>query len=465
MAIGQTTEAEIQAMITNVVDILEKIRVQADVWAAPEGPFDVLIKSLEGNFAPETATAVASLRSQVSDLLTAGVAQSLLLPLIREYMQFISEDGTVTTANTAGAPEEMMSALFQHMINNALTVESRAITYDTTTTKTTTTEGGTSFGTGDIKRLTVDEHGIGYDLESCTIERKNFVCVRDQNTGVKEEAEVFEVRGEVVSFDQMGRNTAGVSGQLGSGFLGTIGALNAGNGNSGSLLRNSSFSDFNSANTNRFDGWAPTYGASAVAADVTQDTTNTYRQFPGSSTSASMKIAMDSSGDSIIHTQVIADMSVSQLDPNVPYFLRIMWNGTVGSAVGGTIKLRLGSTEVTVSVAQSNWQELLIPADKDTWTRNFNQDDFGIDIEWDAGTSGFLLIDDVLFAPYTLIGGTYWAIRQVHATAPLPWLLDDLLHVTDTGGAPATGEIQYWLYRSGLGYLPGAATNSWSDPS
>lgn len=466
---GTPTEAEIQSMITNCVDILEKHRVYSDATATAAGELDVLEQSLEGEYGPRIAEVSAGFRAGLSDLVSDGQALAFLEPLIFEYAKFISDNPGSGTGSGSGADDAffLMGALYEHMVNNSLTVESRAITYDSTAT-TSNGFGGAVVGTGAIQRLTVDSHAN--NMEAAAVEKKVFRCFEDQNTGAKEEGELFSVMGEAPSQDFLGKNIADVLGQLGNGDLGTIRSLNAGTGTGGSLLNNSSFSTFDSTATPKFSGWAQTItGTTAAVGDITQSTgtavTDYYRSYPNASTDAALKITGGGSADDLyIFTQTLADMRVASVDANTPYFLRLMYKSD-GTAVG-TLKLRLGSTEVTVTVAGTTWLELLIPADKDTWARNFNQDGFGIDIEWaSTAAGGVLLIDDVIFAPYTLIDGTYWAIRQTHATGPLPWLRDDTLELTDTGGAPATAEIQYWLYRSGLGYLPSTTgTPTWTEP-
>ena len=46
-------------------------------------------------------------------------------------------------------------------------------------------------------------------------------------------------------------------------------------------------------------------------------------------------------------------------------------------------------------------------------------------------------------------------------------MVDDTLLFTDYGGEPSMGEIQYWLFRSGLGYLPQVTndTETFEDPT
>lgn len=468
---GTPTEAEIQAIITNSVDILEKHRVYSDATATASGELDVLEQSLEGEYAPGLANVAADFRAGLSNLVTQGQALAFFEPLLFEYAKFISDNPGSGTGAGSGSTDviSIMRALYEHMINNTLTVESRAITYDTSAT-TSDGFGGSIIGTGAIQRLTVDSHA--HNLEACAVEKKIFRCVSDQNTGTKEDAELFSIMGEAPSQDALGKNAADVLGQLGNGaFSGGISSLNAGTGPSGSKLNNSSFSTFDSGATPRFSQWAQTIaGSTAAAGDITQSTgtavTNYYRSHPNASLNAALKITGGGSGDdSYTFTQTLSAMRLSSVDSDTPYFLRIMYKSD-GTAVG-TLKLRLGSTEDTVTVSGTTWKELLITADKDTWTRNFNQDGFGIDIEWEStAAGGVLLIDDAIFAPYTEIDGTFWAFRQTHATAPLPWLLDDTLELTDTGGAPGTAEIQYWLYRAGLGYLPHTTgTPTWTEPA
>jgi hypothetical protein len=88
-----------------------------------------------------------------------------------------------------GAPysnaADIMITLRERFDANTLSVESRAITYDTSATA-----GAGNVGNGVCSRLTVDE--FGYNLEACTVEKKTLRCRADQNSGAKEFAEEFE---------------------------------------------------------------------------------------------------------------------------------------------------------------------------------------------------------------------------------------------------------------------------------
>ena len=158
--------------------------------------------------------------------------------------------------------------------------------------------------------------------------------------------------------------------------------------------------------------------------------------------------------------QTVANMRVNRLDPEVPYFFRIMVHK--GTASDGNIVIRMGSISVTTAVSglSSGWNEITTNPDttaanqKKHWFRQFNQDPMDVEIEW-SGASGTnsLYIDDAIFCQWDKIDGTYWVIRGANASHA-SWLVDDTLEFTDTGGAPATGKIQWWNFISGLGYLP-----------
>jgi len=461
---GEPNEASIQAQLVAAVDILETARLHADgTMAGAGGLFDTLIQALEGEYTPEALSgAVARLRSAYSSIIDPGAASEFLTPILYEYGAFMSRDASLGYGAGYRDVADLFTALYEWFVDKSLTVESRAITFDTSVTASRAA-GAT------LTRLTEDADG--FNMEACHVEKKTFRCRTDQNNGAQEWAEVFEFLGTQASQDALLRASFG-SGESSRSFLT---CANAGTGNGGSLLNNASFSDYDATEADeRFDGWAQTYGGAAVDADVTQDTVNYYRSHPGASTDASLKIAMDNVGDTLTLTQTLADMRIGRLDPDTPYYCRVMLNKTIGTAAGGTVTLTCGSKTAAITIASlgANWAELRIGDEtlagaedaSDQWFRNFDSDGFGISISWAAGTGGYLLVDDFIFAPYTLIDGTYWALTQSHATAPAPNLVDDTLTVTDTGGAPTTGKIQWWLWTAGFGYLPSSVSPTLADP-
>lgn len=448
------TEAEVQTQWKNAVNVLEKTRAYADNSLANGGGYlDVLVQSFEGEYIPISGAAfVQRVRALMSGVLDSSQALFVMDAVLREYAPLLAASATLGYGSGYQTTRELFQALYQWMHDNTYSVETRAITY------TTPSANGGNTGTAGVSRLTTDR--FGYPLEACHVEKKMLQCITDQNSGALKWAESFQIVGETASFDGV-RYAAN-----GSGARSTLRAKHAGSGAGGSLLSNSSFSDFSSTATNKFTNWVATYGGSAVAADLTQDTTNYYRSHPNASTDASCKISMDNAGDSITLKQTLTNMRVSRLDPDTPYFLRVMVNKTVGTAVGGSVTLKLGAnTTVTSTVAalSANWDELVIPFDKTCWLEEFGEDAFDIEIAWSGGTSGFMLFDDVIFCPWDEFDGTYWLVHQNNAS-PVANIVGDEYYAVDSGGAGGTGILQYWCWRAGLGYLPSDATPTIADP-
>jgi hypothetical protein len=444
------TEAEIQTQWKNAVDLLEDTRAFSDSTVAPAGGLlDVLLQSLEGSYTPDAlGNAARSFRSTLSSLVNPSRILEFLSPILYDYAKIVSDTPGAGTGFGSGYVDlsSVMRAIYEHFVANALSVQSRDITYDITATL-----GAGNIGNGSLHRLTLDENA--HALEACHVERKIWRCRADQNSGVQEHAESFEMNGAASPPDDLLRSTHG-SGASARTF---IRAHHAGAAQGGSILRNSSFSDFSATAAPKFSGWSEAAGG----AQLSKDAVNFYRSHPGANgNDASLKITGGSGTVTI--KQAIADMRVSRLDADRPYFLRVMINGSVGTAAGGTFALSLGSQIVTVSVdgLDPGWNEVVIPFDEGCWFRNFNADPMDIEIEWSGSTSGFLLVDDAIFAPWDLVDGTYWLL--VGGTTP--FLLDDTLTFTDLGGAPATAKIQWYLFISGLGYLPSKGTPTFQDP-
>ena len=454
------SEAEIQTQWKNTVNILEKTRAYADNdLADPGGYLDVLVQSFEGDYIPvDGAAFVSRIRSLLSSAVGRTQAVSAIEPVLYEYASILAASSTLGYGSGYQSSADLFAALYQWFVDGSYTVVTRAITY----TAVSAVAGGT--GNAGISRLTVDRYG--FNLEACHVEKKMFKCISDQNSGSQKWAERFQAVGSAASFDGLRIGATG----SGEASRTTITAKHAGSGNGGSLLNNSSFSDFTASATSgaQFTNWDETRVGAATTA-ITQDTTNYYRSHPNANTNASMKLALANAGHSITVKQTLTNMRASRLDPNTPYFLRVMVNKTVGSGVGGNVTIKLGGN-ATVSTAVSglgaNWQQLVIPFDKTCWLEEFGQEGFDIEIAWAGGTSGYMLFDDVMFCPWDLIDGTYWLVHQAHAT-PLANLVDDEYKAVDSGGAPGTGIMQYWCWISGFGYLPstGGGSPTIADPT
>ncbi|HXI82132.1 MAG TPA: hypothetical protein VNM34_15095 [Verrucomicrobiae bacterium] len=446
---GTPTEAEIQSQWRAAIDVLETSRNFYDgTLAGGGGKFDVLLQLLEGDYTPfELAGFVTSFRAAISNTITPNAAFGVHRAALFEYARILKNDATVGFGSGFRNESELFRALYEWFVAKGLSVKSRAITY------AGAVAGGANVGNGAMSRLTVDENN--FPLEACFVEKKAFRCRQDQNSGVQKEAETFEFVGSAASADALLRSSFG----SGESSRTLIVSGNAGAGSGGSLLTNSSFSEFNASSTPKFTAWDELAGSAGVG----QDTSTFYRSFPNASVDASLKLTAGSG--TITLRQTTLNMRTPRLDVNTPYFLRAMVNKTPGTAVGGSFTIRLGSQSTTVTIASlaAGWNEVLIPIGQNNWFRRFNKDGWDIQVEWSTPTSGYLLVDDLLFAPFWFVDGTWWYLRQ-NAGAPVRWLVDDVLTFTDTGGAPATGKIQYWLWVSGLGYLPSSGSPTFTDP-
>lgn len=233
----------------------------------------------------------------------------------------------------------------------------------------------------------------------------------------------------------------------------------AGTTTSGSIARNGSFDAYDAAATNDFTFWELVSGTVP-----TQNQADAYQSFPGNTAIHSLQ-----AGAAFRLKQSLLNLRRSKLDPNRPYFLRVMVKQNSGTPDGNVI-LHMGSQSVTVAAsvvnATLNWYELFLPIGQNSWFKNFNQDDFNIEIEW-TGTTGTLIFDDLIFGSFDQIDGTWWIIRQNAVLTLVSWLKDAEVLFSDTQADITKGKIQYYLYRAGLGYLPsstGTPTITFTDP-
>lgn len=427
------TRAEIEAQWANGVDAIEDMRAFADGTLV--GLYDTIEQALEGDYTPAGLSAWAGRhRAQGSAMIDAFSARTLLDPLIYEYGKLIGSPYRNTP--------EIFGDIYRDMHANSLAVNSRDITF------ASMAAAGGNTGNGSLRRLNVDENG--YSMEGCHIELKTAICVQDGNSGALRHAERFDLYGTAAPKDGMARQTFG-SGRRMTGLA----SKHAGSGPGGSRLQNSSFTIYNSGGTvtTKFRGWT----IANDAANVTSDTTNTYRGHPGD---GAVLRAMQLSANEKISQKISA--TGFRLNPNLPYQLRVMFNRQVGAA-DGTLTIRLGTvTKAVVLAAQTGWNELILDFDENIWPNNFYEDDLDIEIEWSGRTTGTLLLDDAWCGPLDFFDGGFWLLMG----GSTPWKIDDKLTGTDTGGAAANAKIQYYVWLAGFGYLPSATGGgeTWSDP-
>lgn len=439
---GTPTASEIQTQWKNSLIVLDRLRKVADSeYVGASGYFDDLLQTVEGEFtAVSLPASMARFRAGLSSMISQERAREILDPILREYARLLTWPET--------NPAEIAVRLRRYFVEQSASVASRGITF-----ASTGTAGGSNVGNGVLLRLTTDNLGAGIEFATAP-DVKEFRCIQDGGNGAKTHSERFEIKSKTRSFDSLDWNNAG------SGLSGvTIDALHCGSGGANaSILQNASFSTYSATATPKFAGWTEDAGG----ASVSQDTTNYYRSFPGATTDAALRMTA-TGGGAITLRQPLSAMRVQRLDPNVPMVLSVMVNKTIGSAATGTFTIRLGGVEVDTAIASigSNWQRITIPLTEDCWYEEFDNGAIDVELEWSSSGSGYLLVDDVILAPWTYVDGTWFALFG----GTTPFLMRDVFTVTDTGGVSGTGIINYWLWRAGYETLPTSGSPTLTDPT
>lgn len=426
------TQTEIQTQIKNAVKLLDTVRKTAEVTATTLATtIDTNIQALEGDHSVEALDAIEQFRARYALLLTPSGAVSLIAPHLKNYAKL---NGWPETD-----PDTVMGRLYDYFVSNTLSVKYRNITVGAVTA------GGSNVGNGTVNRLSVDENS--YIIEATTVEVKTFECVLDANSRSAEGEEVFEVRGEAASKD--GLET------LGSGLSGELSALSA--RTTSQFLTNPSFETYTgtAATPTDIQGWTATTNLSNFAIETTGSATTSYRQMPGSTTRYSLKM---SAADTLTQELSVRD---TKLSPGVPYYLQIAYNRQVGSG-DMTLQISLGNTTKSVVLAaQSGWNILRLDLGSGLWFKNFNKQDLAVTVSITAYTSGYVLVDDIIFAPMAQVDGHWYAI----VGGSTPFLRRDIFTFTDSGGTNAI--LQYWFWRATGHYLPYKTdgTETFADPT
>jgi hypothetical protein len=303
----------------------------------------------------------------------------------------------------------------------------------------------TGTGTGTATRLTKDAYN--YNIEAQFVaQAMTIVCTNDANSGGTLNAETFEYRGSAAGIDRFDITGSGIT-------IPGITALSA--ESQTQFVTNGGFEG--GTTTSDLPGW--TIGTPASAALVTSDVYKS--KLSTGQTSQSLRFTANNTA-----TQTWNSRGGIQWNPAVPMFVQIAFKRE--SSCDGNLTIAVGGKSATVALsAQSGWTTLKFPLDYDSWLRRWDTNPMtgGIVVTLDSRTTGTLLIDDLIIAPYTNIEGTWVAI----ASGATPFLRGDSFAATDTGGT--SGIIQTWLARStnaGQGgfYFPSTTGSPvWADPT
>ena len=423
------TEAEIKTQISNSVDLFEELlKYTTDAATNYIDLEDTLVQALESDFAPEEMAAIGSFRSRLDGALRE--IGNVFSSQFRKYGKFIKSPETGVIS--------IFSRLFQHFLDNTLSVNSREFTFGGPSA------GGGNIGDGVIKRLNIDRGG--FDIENQTPDEKIATVIRDQNSNSRLHEELLQFRGET-----RGKDALQVTG---SGRITNIRAKSANN----SLLLNSSFTGFDgvvgASGLTDLTNWVVNSGG-FTNIEATTTTADIYRNIEGEAIPAALKFT----GNEKI-TQKLT-IKGTELNPARPYYLQIAINRSNGVGGDGTVTIRMGTNSANVVLAaQSGYFVLSLALDTNLWFENFNEDDIDIEIELSGNTVGDVLIDDVLFLQFEPFDGS-WYLPIGGATA---WLRDDVFTWTDT--ALDVAILQRWFWRAFGVYLPSKKDGSetWSDP-
>lgn len=393
----------------------------------------------EGDWLDQQEDAVEGIRNQAASILSQGAYAAMLRPWLKQFCK------SVIGRTDLQSDIEMLQEWYLYNQVNALYVQSRAFTYGTAVA------AAANVGNGQILRLTRDRYN--FPIENGYVESKRFRCVADENSGVRRGQEVFQMKGQARTRDEIDRSGSGLEGTL------------VGQTIDDSILNNAGFRSYGgtAALPTSLTSWTSTAGDSSAV--YTIDTTNYFRYAPSeipSGTPSSLSLVA-----STRLQQRLTAAKQTSLSDNTPYMKAVIWNASVGTAVG-TLAIRMGNVTTTVVVSgQSGWIVSLVPSNialgQSCWYRQFAQENLLYEIEW-VRTSGTLKIGEVLVLPGTFFDGcAYWAIPS--GTPYAQWRDRDEYNVTDISTGSA--KFQNAIMRGFGGYMPSSngSSISYTEPS
>jgi len=406
------SKAELWDQLLKAIKIIDETYKYTSVNATNYlGMQETLVTAFKGDHVSQTPQILASMRSQLSAIITQG--SSLLRPVILELAK-IGYNSTATSVSTA------LDDIRQGMVDAGETVKERDFTFGAISA------AGGNNGDGTVYRITKDKDG--HDLENAFFEAgiTKIEITSDFASGKtkgNEEALIFG-SGEV-KFDELN------VGDTPSESL-TVSAVTAADG----LITNGDFETTSGATaTTLFTGW--TLGD---VADFAEETVDMYR-------GARCLDFVDNG----IMTQYIDGVTI---DTSRPVFAIVRFERE--ASCDGTLTLRVGTqTEAVVLSAQSGWTDLAAGTGTSTegWYDNFKEDFTGsqgirITLELSGRTTGNLLIDEFIVAQPVLYDGKYYLL----VAGENEYLQGDSFTFTDS--VLNTGRTQAWIARLYGKYLP-----------
>lgn len=417
------------AQITAVIDFLDEAQkfggANSPNW---QGLEDTLRGTSAGNYRDSVLSAVQGARANLAAILARGTGRAMIAPCFLDLMDAIGK-------SKAGGLDAMVARFYQYLDDNSETFAAREFTFDGSPSA-----GGSNVGDGTLHRVTVDRNN--YELANAFAESKEFRCEQDQKSGASRFREVFRVRGAEANRDGLA--------DKGSGVDGLIRCLDE--RDSASLLVNPGFDIGDTgtpSSTTSVRGW--TLDAT-TSVDVS--TAQTWRTPDNVSTAKSLKLSANRTVYQILDKQ--------DLRRDVPYLFHVAIYRA--SSADGTLTVSVGgvSRAITLSgLTDDAWNVVTIPATlgQNCYYDQIAEDQADVRFAWTSRTTGDIYIDGIIFAPMTLVDGTFYAITA----GATPWQVEDTLTITDTGGT--SGVMAEWLAKlTGVSFPTTTGVETYSDP-
>lgn len=431
---------------------------QLYAWAGSASPnlldmLDSLATDQDGVYTSRYEAVVSGLvRSNIASVLQPSNVQQAWIPGLLELADIIDSDAT--------DPAGILADLRVYMTDNSQTINSLNVTHGSVSADSNSHGGSGNTGNAVINRLNVDENGD--ELMTATGiggagEVKYAQVTRDQNSGVREWDERLKFYGAPVRnfpLELSGSGTLAENARF----------LHCGGESTGRYLQNPSF-DLGTSQTDNTALSATTDVTGWVvdtAANWKWQTAASRRGYPGA---PSTQYGLECTASDTI-TQTLASTR-----PQVDYSAAPMYaevNIMRKSSATGTVTLTVGSQSSNVALSgltNDQWHTLRLEIGTKNWFNNWNTDGATVAIDVATLATGTVYIDDVQFAPFTQIGGTWYApVGGDDNSLTPPEVLD---RWTWTDSHADTGVLMFWLWWAFGEVLPHTTggTETISDPS
>lgn len=409
--------------------------------------FVSLIQDLQsplfGDYSSEAAVNAQAMRNLLAGTVSRAAAQAILRPFLKMYVQDVIGRSDVTS------DAAMQAEIYRYYVDQRLRVTGRGFTFGSPSA------AAANIGTMQMIRLTEDRYH--FPIESASPDSKRCRCVLDQNTGAQGQgAETWYLEGQIPPPDDLIRS--------GSGLTMNLTGLTADN----SLLSNPDWRNFSATTLvsggltttpTELTDWTTSVAVSGSTFNLDNTPSRLFRTAPSNVVSSAYSLVVKATN---LITQKLS-LRNTKIDQDLPYCLALVWNRQIGSA-SGTLKVRLGNTETSVSVAaQTGWQVTICPPTQAwaNWYRVFQEDDLQIDIDW-TRTGGDLYLAEILLVPGSPAGsgngldGFFWMLPSSTAQWRAPRVGDEFTF-TDVVTPASEGINQRTLAFAWPGfYLPSA---------